>query len=149
MVEASDFPVSNVFCLAFQLTAENLVMMNKVAYFQSSPSLSFLSNQDSAGETSLHLYRAHFPKNYLCASCVLLSKEMWSHSRSWDMRDSKEKKPETTSACDHYKSLMNECSETLNPYITSSVVQTLILLLHRWLYSQFAESILKLSAEVI
>lgn len=45
------------FCIVFhvwtcQLTTENLVMMNKVSYFQTSPLLSFLSNQDSAGETA-------------------------------------------------------------------------------------------------
>lgn len=96
------------FCIVFhvwtcQLTTENLVMMNKVSYFQSSPLLSFLSNQDSAGETayftSLHQYRALFPQGltFSCQLCPTLKRDV---KPFWNWRhDSKEKKkPETASA---------------------------------------------------
>lgn len=148
------------FCIVFhvwtcQLTTENLVMMNKVSYFQSSPLLSFLSNQDSAGETayftSLHQYRALFPGE-LTSSCQLCPafkrdvKPFWNLRHEWFQG---EEETRNYLCCDHYKSLMNESSEIVNPYMISSVVQALILLVHWWLYSQFAESILKPLVEVI
>lgn len=131
-----------------QLTTEKLVM-NRVLIF----SVFFpycLFSLKKTRQVRLHIL-LHFANTELTSSCQLCPAFKRDVKPLWNLRHEWFQGEETRNClcCDHYKSLMNECSEILNPYMTSSVVQTLILLVHWWLHSQSAESILEPLVEVI